>query len=89
METTARTESKKGVFNNLTVTGDVRESFYPIKGWRVDNGHVNNDNGEHLASWWLNSDETQQVNFGSNATDKGAILDAIDGFISSAKGGAE
>lgn len=85
METISKSKRLRGVWDGLTVEGDVKVTVIPSKGWRVDDGRVAAGKEEWLASWWLNRDGAVQVNFTAGVADKGAILSAIDTFIAEAK----
>lgn len=86
MEIISKTERKRDVINGLTVEGDV---YQQTQGdgtdvARVDNGTVRDGEGQWTASFYLQSDGALQVNFAAGATERGAVLTAIEAFVAEA-----
>lgn len=79
MEVISTTKNLRESINGMTVSATVKYGEY--EGNKIDNGIVKDANGHWLTSWWLGRDNTLNTTFTSTATDRNAILAAIDAFV--------
>lgn len=81
METISSTETKRDAINGMTVQGTVYNDVQNPGNSRIENGSVNNEDGQWMASWRLNGDNSFNINYAAQATDRVTILEAIETFI--------
>lgn len=81
METISSSETLRDVINGMAVRGTVYKDLQNPSNSRIDSGSVNTEDGQHLASWSLNGDNALNLNYSGQATDRAAVLTAIETFI--------
>lgn len=81
METISTTETLRDEINGMKVQGTVYRDRQNPERDRIENGRVDAENGQWLASWSMAGDKAVNINYSGETTDRAAVLAVIEGFI--------
>ncbi|MDE6568753.1 MAG: hypothetical protein K2K70_13630 [Lachnospiraceae bacterium] len=84
MEKISSSETLRDVINGMAVQGTVHKDTNHPENSRIENGQVMTEDGQYLASWWLNGDNSFGMNCQPQVTYREAVLTAIETFINEA-----
>ncbi|MBD5180261.1 MAG: hypothetical protein HDT01_03060 [Bacteroidales bacterium] len=84
METISSSTTLRDVINGMAVQGTVHKDANNPANSRVESGQVTTEDGQYLASWWLNGDNSFGMSCQSQVADRAAVLTAIETFINEA-----